>query len=93
MTDQLFAAPGGRSAALGASQPRYLQLAQTLLHEIESGKYAVGTQLPTEFELCDQFGVSRDFPFGAAVSLVLTLVTLLGSLALRGRSAPESILP
>lgn len=59
MTDQLFATPGGRSAALGASQPRYLQLAQTLLHEIESGKYAVGTQLPTEFELCDQFGVSR----------------------------------
>ena len=49
---------GGRTA-LGASQPRYLQLAQTLLSEIETGKYPVGTQLPTEFALCDQFGVSR----------------------------------
>ncbi|HEY1231660.1 MAG TPA: GntR family transcriptional regulator, partial [Ramlibacter sp.] len=48
-----------RPAALAASQPRYLQLAQTLLREIEAGKYAVGTQLPTEFELCEQFGVSR----------------------------------
>jgi DNA-binding GntR family transcriptional regulator len=30
-----------------------------LLNEIESGKYAVGSQLPTEAELCAQFGVSR----------------------------------
>ncbi len=30
-----------------------------------------------------QFGVSRDFPFGAAVSLVLTLLTLIGLLVLR----------
>lgn len=51
--------PSARPAALAASQPRYLQLAQTLLREIEAGKYAVGTQLPTEFELCEQFGVSR----------------------------------
>lgn len=48
-----------RSLALAANQPRYLQLAQTLLNEIESGKYPVGSQLPTEFELCEQFGVSR----------------------------------
>lgn len=44
---------------LASSQPRYLQLAQTLLNEIEGGKYPVGTLLPTEFELCEQFGVSR----------------------------------
>lgn len=44
---------------LGAAQPRYAQLAQTLLNEIESGKYPIGSQLPTEFELCEQFGVSR----------------------------------
>lgn len=48
-----------RPLALAAAQPRYLQLAQTLLNEIESGQYPVGSQLPTEFELCEQFGVSR----------------------------------
>ena len=33
-----------------------------------------------------QFGVSRDFPFGAAISLVLTLITLVGMAVLRRRS-------
>jgi spermidine/putrescine transport system permease protein len=33
-----------------------------------------------------QFGVSRDFPFGAAISLVLTLLTLGAMLVLRRRS-------
>ncbi len=40
-------------------QPRYRQLAQTLINEIESGRYPVGNLLPTEFELCEQFGASR----------------------------------
>ncbi len=40
-------------------QPRYLQLAQTLISEIEDGRYPVGSLMPTEFELCDQFGASR----------------------------------
>lgn len=40
-------------------QPRYMQLANTLLNEIKSGRYPVGSYLPTEYELCDQFGVSR----------------------------------
>ena len=35
-----------------------------------------------------QFGVSRDFPFGAAVSLVLTFLTMIGLLVLR-RSGDE----
>jgi spermidine/putrescine transport system permease protein len=39
-----------------------------------------------------QFGVSRDFPFGAAVSLVLTLLTLAAFAAGRGRGE-ETILP
>jgi spermidine/putrescine transport system permease protein len=39
-----------------------------------------------------QFGVSRDFPFGAAVSLVLTLLTLAAFAAGRG-SGEETILP
>lgn len=42
-----------------APQPRYRQLAQTLINEIESGRYPVGDLLPTEFELCEQFGASR----------------------------------
>lgn len=40
-------------------QPRYLQLAQTLIAEIETGQYPVGALIPTEFELCEQFGASR----------------------------------
>jgi len=39
-----------------------------------------------------QFGVSRDFPFGAAVSLVLTLLTLAAFAVGRGRGE-ETILP
>jgi spermidine/putrescine transport system permease protein len=39
-----------------------------------------------------QFGVSRDFPFGAAVSLVLTLLTLAAFAAGR-RRGEETILP
>lgn len=56
--------------ALQGSQPRYVQLAQTLLNEIESGHYPVGSQLPTEFELCEQFGVSRSTAREAVKRLV-----------------------
>lgn len=38
-----------------------------------------------------QFGVSRDFPFGAAISLVLTLLTLAGMMVLRRRSEGISL--
>jgi len=48
-----------RPLSLAVGQPRYLQLAQTLLNEIEAGKHPVGSQLPTELVLCEQFGVSR----------------------------------
>ena len=34
-----------------APQPRYRQLAQTLINEIESGRYPVGDLPPTEFKL------------------------------------------
>lgn len=40
-------------------QPRYLQLAQALINEIQAGRYAIGDLLPTEFDLCEQFGASR----------------------------------
>ncbi len=40
-------------------QPKYLQIAQTLFNEIQAGIYEVGGLLPTEQELCKQFGISR----------------------------------
>lgn len=50
--------------------PRYAQLAQTLINEIESGRYPLGALLPTEFELCAQFGVSRSTAREAVKRLV-----------------------
>lgn len=38
---------------------RYLQVARALRKEIVDGVYPVGSQLPTEHELCERFGVSR----------------------------------
>jgi DNA-binding GntR family transcriptional regulator len=63
------AAPRAR-AVLATGQPRYLQLAQTLLNEISGGRYPVGAHLPTEFELCEQFGVSRSTAREAVKRLV-----------------------
>lgn len=44
---------------LAGGQPRYLVLAQALMDDITTGRYAVGELLPTEHELCQQFAVSR----------------------------------
>jgi DNA-binding GntR family transcriptional regulator len=41
-------------------QPRYARVAQTLIEEISSGKFAVGSLIATEAELCSRFGVSRN---------------------------------
>jgi GntR family transcriptional regulator len=38
---------------------RYLQVARILRKEIVDGVYPVGSQLPTEHELCERFAVSR----------------------------------
>jgi DNA-binding GntR family transcriptional regulator len=38
---------------------RYKELRQILADEIAAGKHVVGGRFPTEFELCDRFGVSR----------------------------------
>ncbi|MBB3604125.1 DNA-binding GntR family transcriptional regulator [Mycolicibacterium sp. BK556] len=38
---------------------RYIQVARTLRKEIVDGVYPVGSQLPTEHELCQRFSVSR----------------------------------
>ena len=42
-----------------AGNHRYLQVARTLRKEIVDGVYPVGSQLPTEHELCERFAVSR----------------------------------
>jgi GntR family transcriptional regulator len=55
---------------LGQQQPRYLQLAQTLINEIQSGRFPVGSTIPTEFELCEQFGASRSTVREAVKQLV-----------------------
>ena len=50
-----------KGSALDGSvgKTRYALLAESLLEKINSGDYPVGKLLPTESELCEQFGVSR----------------------------------
>ncbi len=42
-----------------ASPPQYVLVAQTLIDDIQRGRYAVGGLLPPEVDLCTHFGVSR----------------------------------
>lgn len=49
--------------------PQYMRLAQVLLGEIRDGLYPPGSLLPTEAELCQQFGVSRITVRGALKEL------------------------
>src|SRR6201992_1184585 len=42
-----------------SSEHRSLQIARTWRKEIVDGVYPVGSQLPTEHELCERFAVSR----------------------------------
>lgn len=44
---------------LGAPQPKYARLAQAFLADIRAGRYPVGSMLPTEEQLCLQYGTSR----------------------------------
>jgi GntR family transcriptional regulator len=41
------------------AEHRYLQVARALRKDIVDGVYPVGSQLPTELELCERFAVSR----------------------------------
>lgn len=45
--------------AISKSTPRYITVAQTLMKDIETGKFPVGGLLPTETEICERFGISR----------------------------------
>ena len=51
--------PAKAAGSVGVGKARYAVLAESLLEKINSGDYPVGELLPTEFELCRQFGVSR----------------------------------
>ena len=44
---------------LGNGQPRYALLAQAIAGDIDSGRYPVGSLLPTEMALCQQYAMSR----------------------------------
>src|ERR1700761_1598458 len=41
-------------------QPRYARVPQTLIEEISSGKFPIGSLIATETELCARFDVSRN---------------------------------
>src|SRR5215472_1752614 len=51
--------PARAGIAAGGGEPLYLQLVRALKDEIVSGVYPIGSQLPTEEELCERFSVSR----------------------------------
>lgn len=53
------------ASAIDNRQPRYLQIAGDLKRAIVQGRYPVGSKLPTEAELCAQFGISRFTARGA----------------------------
>jgi len=62
--------PGRRARIeLDDGQPRYLQIARELKRSIADGSYPVGSRLPTELELCEQFGISR-FTARAAIRIL-----------------------
>jgi GntR family transcriptional regulator len=42
-----------------ARSPRYVQVSDALTERIAQGRYDIGTFLPTEIELCEEFAVSR----------------------------------
>jgi GntR family transcriptional regulator len=48
-----------RESAAPANAPRYQQLSAMLAREIREGRYAVGSLLPPEPQLCQRFSVSR----------------------------------
>ena len=41
------------------NKPRYIQIKEYLLEEINSGRIGINERLPSEKELCETFSVSR----------------------------------
>lgn len=73
---------GGGSAEL----PRYQQVADELMKRIGAGRYPVGALLPTEMELCTQYGVSRH-----TVREALRLLSDAGLISRRRRIGTEVV--
>jgi len=48
-----------RSIDRQASLPIYRQLKEIIKEKIEDGKFRPGNRIPTEYELCEQFEISR----------------------------------
>ncbi len=44
---------------MSMEQPRYMQILSVLSQRVETGQYPLEERLPTESELCDEFGASR----------------------------------
>ena len=53
-----------------AIKPLYTKVSEYVMGKIQSGEWPVGYMLPTELELCDQFGLSRPSVRTALLSLV-----------------------
>lgn len=53
-----------------AIKPLYTKVSEYVMGKIQSGEWSVGYMLPTELELCDQFGLSRPSVRTALLSLV-----------------------
>lgn len=51
-------------------KPLYTKVADYVMENIQSGQWPVGYMLPTELELCEQFGLSRPSVRTALLSLV-----------------------
>lgn len=71
-------------------KPRYLELTGQLLGEISSGTYPVGSSLPGELDLAEQYGVSR-----GTVRAALDQIQTLGLISRRKRvgTRVESLTP
>ena len=61
-----------RRPSPSAVRPRYQRVADDLTKRIGSGRYPVGGYLPTEMELCGQYGIS-DVHLLMAASVVCML--------------------
>ena len=63
MSGQIGWDPGisgeGKVGGMTMEQPRYMQILSVLSERVETGQYPVEERLPTESELCDEFGASR----------------------------------